>query len=84
MKGGTTGEAFQEQCFQWERGASAGVDVVLYTFKILYMVKNIYNTEEKEKKQHSMMMIKFPIMHKGPPKQNCESTRSFSKCVVRS
>ena len=24
IKGGTTGEAFQEQCFLWERGAPVG------------------------------------------------------------
>ena len=29
IKGGTTAEAFQEQCFQWERGASVDADFYL-------------------------------------------------------
>ena len=33
IKGPTTDVAFQEQCFLWERGASAGVDFDLYTHK---------------------------------------------------
>ena len=33
----TTDEAFMEQCFLWERGASVGADLNLKTF---YMHKN--------------------------------------------
>ena len=36
------GEAFQEQCFLWERGASADADSDLFNFKIFYMHKNRY------------------------------------------
>lgn len=42
-----TDEAFKEQRFQWEIGASAGVDFL--TFKICYRHKNLYKTEVKEK-----------------------------------
>ena len=45
-KSGTTDEAFQEQCFPWERGASVGADFFL-TFKIFYMHNKKYNTEGK-------------------------------------
>ena len=38
IKGGATGEAFKEQCFLWERGASVGADSdnVFQTHKKLY------------------------------------------------
>ena len=29
IKGGTTDEEFQEQCFLWERGASVGADLYI-------------------------------------------------------
>ena len=32
IKGGTTDEAFQEQCWLWERGASVGVDFELFFY----------------------------------------------------
>ena len=46
IKGGTTDEAFQEQCFVWERGAPVVVD--FFTFKIIHMQQNLYNTKGKE------------------------------------
>ena len=33
IKGGTTIDAFQEQCFLWERGASVDVDLDLFNFR---------------------------------------------------
>ena len=33
LKGGTTEEVFQEQCFLWERGASVGAELDLFSFK---------------------------------------------------
>ena len=38
VKGGATDEAFKEQCFLWERGASVGADSdeVFQTHKKLY------------------------------------------------
>ena len=30
IKGGTTDEVFQEQCFLWERGAPVGLDLGLF------------------------------------------------------
>ena len=49
IKGGITDEAFQEQCFLWERGASADSDLFL-TFKIFYIHKNLLNTKRKKPK----------------------------------
>ena len=43
FKGRTTDEAFEEQCFLWERGTSVGVELRLLNF-ISY-----YYTEGKEK-----------------------------------
>lgn len=42
IKGGTTDEAFQKQCFLWERGATVGADFEL--LYIQYLHKNLYNT----------------------------------------
>ena len=39
IKGGTAEEAFNVQCFLWERGASIGVDFI--PFKIFYTPENI-------------------------------------------
>ena len=33
IKGGTSDEAFQEQCFPWDTGASVGADFGLFNFK---------------------------------------------------
>ena len=33
IKGGTADEAFQEQCFLWDRGAPVGVDFDLFNFQ---------------------------------------------------
>ena len=33
IKGGTTDEAFEEQCFLWERGAAVGADFHLFNFQ---------------------------------------------------
>ena len=48
---GTTDEAFAEQCFLWERGASVGATFALLTVKIFYMHKNFYNTLKERKKR---------------------------------
>ena len=32
VRGETTDEAFQEQCFLWERGASVGAEFGLFNF----------------------------------------------------
>ena len=32
IEGGTADEAFQDQCFLWERGASVGADLDLFNF----------------------------------------------------
>ena len=43
IKGGSTDEAFQEQCFL--RGAFVGLDFdFFFTFNIFYMHKHILNT----------------------------------------
>ena len=39
IKGRSTNEAFQEQCFLWERGASVG----LLNFKDLLQVESLYS-----------------------------------------
>ena len=42
IKGGTTDETFQEQCFLWERGALVGVDFDLFNFEdLLHAQKQI-------------------------------------------
>ena len=35
IKGGTTDEVFQEQCFLWERGAPVSSDFDLFNFQDL-------------------------------------------------
>ena len=35
----TTDEAFQEQCFLWERGASVGVDFGLFNSQDLFLIR---------------------------------------------
>ena len=51
LKGGTTDEAFQEQCFLWERGALVGLFLTLKTF---YKHKKWCETlNEKLKKKES-------------------------------
>ena len=50
IKGGVTFEAFQEQCFLWERGASVGAHFELFNFQDVFMHKNLHkNTEGMEK-----------------------------------
>ena len=51
IKGGTTDEAFKEQCFLLERGVSVDVHFELWTFNIFYMYKNLFNTL-KDRKMH--------------------------------
>ena len=51
MKGETTDEALQEQCFLWERGAPVGLDYL--TIKTIYMLKIL---EEREKKNSKSKM----------------------------
>ena len=46
-KGGTTDEAFQEQCFLWERGASAGVDFDLFNIQDLLHAQEYKKTMTK-------------------------------------
>ena len=41
IEGGATDEAFQEQCFQWERGAPVSADFYQTTFEISYMHYNL-------------------------------------------
>ena len=56
LKGRTTDEAFREQCFMWEKGASVGPDFFFFlSFKIFYMHKNLKkNTDGGEKsKKHN-------------------------------
>lgn len=43
IKGGTTDEALEEQCFVWERGVSGGVDTDLFNSQ------DIQQAQEKEK-----------------------------------
>ena len=51
LKGGTTDEAFQEQCFLWERGALVGL---FFNFKdFLQAQEMMLNTEWKVKKKES-------------------------------
>ena len=44
IKGETTDEAFEEQCFLCERGASVGVNFDILNFQDIHMNKNIYKT----------------------------------------
>ena len=67
FKGGTTDEAFQEQCFLWERWASVGWTVTLLTSDIYYMHKNPYNTlKERETMKRC---------NRSPLKKNPEQSR---------
>ena len=50
IKGGTTGEVFQEQGFLLEKGDSVGADFFFSTFKIIYVHKNIYSTVNMREK----------------------------------
>ena len=43
IKDGTTGEAFQEQCFLWEKGASVGA-----YFDWVHMHNNPYITQNEK------------------------------------
>ena len=54
MKGETTDEALQEQCFLWERGAPIGLDYL--TIKTIYMLKIL---EEREKKTQRAKWVSF-------------------------
>ena len=48
IKGGITGEAFQEHCFLWEKRASVGVDFDLFNYQdLLHAQEQIWNTEQK-------------------------------------
>ena len=55
IKGGSADEAFLEQCFLWETGASVGLDFDLLTFKIFYegkkKKKNIKHGRKGKKMQ---------------------------------
>ena len=54
IKGWATYEAFQEQCFLWERGTFVGVDSL--TFKIFCMNKNHIKTlKERNKNKKSRL-----------------------------
>ena len=47
IKGGASDEAFQEQCFLWERGASVGADFDLLNFQDLLQAQEriyVYST----------------------------------------
>ena len=44
IKGETTGEVFQEQCFPWERGAPVGADFGFYNFQDLIHAEEPYIT----------------------------------------
>ena len=44
----TTDEAFEEQCFLWERGASIGADFDLFNFHDLLPIQN---TEGQKKRK---------------------------------
>ena len=55
IKGGTTDKVFQQQCVQWEEGASVGAGFVFLDLKIFYMHQNTYKTvkEMKTNKKHN-------------------------------
>lgn len=55
MKGGTTDEAFEKQCFLWGGEASVKADLSFFlTFKVCYIHKNLKKKQEKKMKRHYM------------------------------
>ena len=77
IKGKNNDEAFQGQCFVWERGATFG----FLTFKIFYILhltslhphtslhKNLFNKQkerQKRKKKHDRSPLKHPQVGGAP------------------
>ena len=71
IKGDTTEEAFQEQCFLWERWASDGADFDLLNFQdLLHVQEPILTTEGGKNEKHIRCPLIFcsllNIQHKDP------------------
>ena len=57
LKGGATDEAFQEQCFLWERGVSVGVDFeISRPFKCM----RLYIKHRRKGKQLKKITVGLP------------------------
>ena len=62
IKGRTTGEAFQEQCFPWERGDPVGADFGFCNFQDLSCTEESYITHwKKERKKKRVQVHMFKI-----------------------
>ena len=68
-KVGTADEAFKEQCFPWERGASVGADLTSFTFKVFYMRTNLYKTLKERNKIKKQDCLLLSICVGGWPNQ---------------
>ena len=55
-KGGATDEAFHEQCFLWERGASFGEDFDFFNL-LLHAQESIEQSEGKDKSTIGIIKI---------------------------
>ena len=61
IKRWTTDEAFQEQCFLWEGGASVGADFDLIDFQDLFQ-EPIKREKKKQQKRHSRSRFKVTTL----------------------
>ena len=55
----TTDEAFQEQCFLWERGASVGADFNLFNVNLLHVQEYKILKGGKKVKCHNISQTKM-------------------------
>ena len=64
IKGGTTGEAFQERCFLWEKGTPVGADFDLFYFQnLLHAQEPIWNMKERKQAKKSPLNNKYLNKH---------------------
>lgn len=76
IKGGTTDEAFEEQCFLWETGAS--VLLTFFNLQDLLHMKHITHRSKEEKNKKKSIKGLFKIKRLLPAASLCVEKREGS------
>ena len=72
IKGGATDEAFQEQCFLWERGASVALDFNLLNFEdCLHAQYPVYKEKERKEKTWQVSLSATQIAQSTESRKLC-------------
>ena len=91
IKGGTTDEVFQEQCFLWERGAPVGLDLGLFWCSSSFTCRRTFIKHFSERRTHSESPLQMFVGHStlvgsaggsGATSSHCFLWKIYAKCAA--